>query len=96
MTHSNGRKGYVFEHRLVMARHLRRLLHPWEVVHHKDGDKANNKLNNLELNTKNTHAIDHAKGYHNGYIKGLRDGRLTQIKQLRSQVAALESQLSQG
>lgn len=44
--------GYVLEHRLVMARKLKRLLHPWEDVHHKDLNRSNNDSNNLELRMK--------------------------------------------
>jgi hypothetical protein len=45
---SNG-IGYIPEHRLVMSRHIGRDLLDNENVHHKDGNRLNNNIDNLEL-----------------------------------------------
>ena len=46
------RYGWRLEHRHVMEQHLGRLLARSEEVHHKNGDKTDNQLVNLELWSK--------------------------------------------
>ena len=58
---SNGR-GYVFEHRLIMEKFLKRYLEPNEVIHHINGIKNDNRLENLELMTQDRHMQLHNNG----------------------------------
>lgn len=47
--------GYILEHRLIMEQHLGRRLLPNEVVHHINGDKLDNRVENLEVMVKESH-----------------------------------------
>jgi len=67
------------EHRLIIARHLGRLLKSWEIVHHINGVKSDNRIENLELLPK---ARDHS-----AYTR-----MEVCIKQLEARVTLLEAE----
>lgn len=48
------------EHQIVMENYLGRALRPNECVHHIDGNKANNNINNLALMDKSAHTRLHS------------------------------------
>jgi hypothetical protein len=55
--------GYVFEHRLIVARAIGRPLTRLEVVHHVDHDPSNNAVGNLMLfATQSEHKLFEARG----------------------------------
>lgn len=58
--HPNATKhGYVAEHRLVAEKILGRLLKRREVVHHRDGNPANNHPSNLQVFDSNADHLRH-------------------------------------
>lgn len=56
---SIGSKRWVYEHRMVMEAELGRTLTRDETVHHKNGDRSDNRLDNLEVVSRSDHTRIH-------------------------------------
>ena len=56
-THRRWGGGTIFEHRLVIAQSLKRCLERQEHVHHINGIKSDNRLENLELISQSNHIL---------------------------------------
>jgi len=52
--------GYAYEHDIVAEQTLGRRLAKGEVVHHKNGQRDDNRPENLEVATRSDHAREHA------------------------------------
>ena len=58
----NGKRIFIDEHRKIMEEHIGRKLNRYEVVHHINGNKKDNRIENLQLMTLSEHSRLHQKG----------------------------------
>ena len=82
-------RGWILEHRLVMAQHLGRNLLPREHVHHLNGVRDDNRIENLVLMSMTEHLHCHTG---KPYSQRIQDLERT-IKVLEARIKILESNI---
>jgi len=84
------KSGWVGEHRLIVAQHLGRCLEKHEVVHHKNGIKDDNRIENLELFPIQAEHLSIC------YLKRDLKKQEKEIRLLKTQVRILTERLSES
>ncbi len=88
------RRGWIFEHRLVMAKSLGRNLHLWEIVHHKNHIRDDNRLENLQLISDDKHKQLSILEVKIDRLLAKQDELMTEIKLLRFENKQLKEGIS--
>ena len=57
------KKGYVYEHRLIMEKNINRYLNPEEMIHHLNGTRDDNRIENLIIIKQSEHMALHTRKY---------------------------------
>lgn len=93
--------GYVYEHIVVAEKSLNKALRPDEIVHHLDGERANNRSSNLLILNRGQHAKLHkwlaagAPGLERTRENGVNSGKPKATKEQYCLVCNLTLQLKQ-
>ncbi len=91
--------GYILEHRLVMAKHLGRNLHPWEIVHHigtqypSDSieNRSDNRIENLQIVSELGHTQITLLGKRISRLEAKVDEQKKQIRLLQWQIKEISA-----
>lgn len=82
---ARNRKG-VMEHRLIMAKHLGRCLDAEEIVHHINGIRTDNRIENLELIS--------CKGRHNTHSNYVNADLIAEVKKLSNMIKLRDQEIA--
>ena len=81
----NGRRVRLLQHRWIMQQHLNRKLEAWEDVHHRNGNRSDNRIENLTVISRSAHGAHSSRNRRQK--SGYRMELTPQERQRRSRLA---------